>query len=278
MKTTIIKLVITTSFLLFTLVSHSQTRLDSINSMVEYIIAENRLVAVFLGTELQETPIGMLRTMGDVQYVVAISQLKLNEQGDFESDVYLRIQIGNQPAEGNILFFGANAIPLTQAGGFGGDISLAFLGTLGYQEAMGAFPTRAVISCYWDDILVEISMPTLENYGLIVCKGAHIDDAEPQIEKQGILLQDSPTLFDYAFVSPNPSRGYFELRFRTKRDADLLIQLFRANIAQQPVRTFRKNARAYQTETISVENLPSGTYILTIQDNTERQTIKIIVI
>jgi len=120
--------------------------------------------------------------------------------------------------------------------------------------------------------------------GLIAYKGACVDYAETLIfangERKEEFLQNSPTLFDYAFVSPNPSRDYFELRFRTRRDADLLIQLFRANTAQQPVRTFRRNARAYQTETevVSVQNLPPGTYVLTIQHNTDRQVLKLIIL
>jgi len=120
--------------------------------------------------------------------------------------------------------------------------------------------------------------------GLIAYKGACVDYAETQVfangERKEELLQNSPTLFDYAFVSPNPSRDYFELRFRTRRDADLLIQLFRANTAQQPVRTFRRNARANQTETetVPVQNLPPGTYVLTIQHNTDRQVLKLIIL
>jgi len=120
--------------------------------------------------------------------------------------------------------------------------------------------------------------------GLIAYKGACIDYTETKVfvngERQEEFLQDSPTLFDYAFVSPNPSRDYFELRFRTRRDADLLIQLFRANTAQQPVRTLRRNVRAYQTETetFSVQNLPPGTYILNLQTDTDRKIIKIIIL
>ncbi|MCL2417119.1 MAG: hypothetical protein FWD02_04200 [Bacteroidales bacterium] len=120
--------------------------------------------------------------------------------------------------------------------------------------------------------------------GLIAYKGACIDYTETKIlvnsERQGELLPTSPALFDYAFVSPNPSTDYFELRLRTRRNATLLIQLFPANTIHQPVRTIRRNASAYRTltETVSVQNLPAGTYILTIQSDTDRKVIRIVVI
>ena len=152
-------------FLFSALVSHSQTKLDSINSMIEEMIAEHRLVSVLLGIESLEMPIGIVRTIGNVQYAMAVSQVRLNSQhGGFESDVYLRIQIGGQPAGRDVIFFGASGIPLTQAGGFAGDISLALLapytfnlgqdvsitllGALGNEGAVGTSPTRATINCY----------------------------------------------------------------------------------------------------------------------------------
>ncbi|MCL2417123.1 MAG: hypothetical protein FWD02_04220 [Bacteroidales bacterium] len=160
----IIKTIFIVFFLLSTLVSQSQAKLDSINSMIEGILAENRLIAVMLGIESIEMPIATVRTIGNVQYVMAVSQVRLNSRGDFESDVYLRIQIGGQEPGSDVIFFGASGIPLTQAGGFAGDISLALLapytfnlgqdvsitllGGLGHEGAVGTSPTRATVNCY----------------------------------------------------------------------------------------------------------------------------------
>jgi len=167
----IVKTLFILIFLFLALTSHSQSigsavqaRLDSINSMVEEIIAENRLLAVMLGIESLETPIGTSQIIGNVRYVMAISQVRLNEHGDFVCDVYLRIQIGGQPPGRDVIFFGAGGVPLTQAGGFAGEVTLALLapftfnlgqdievtllGALGAEGAVGTSPTRAVVNCY----------------------------------------------------------------------------------------------------------------------------------
>ena len=87
-------------------VLQGQTKLDSINSMMEEMLTSNRLVTALTGLEMIECPVGVIRTSQNVNYAVAISQIKLTKTGSYVCDVYLRIEIGNQPPEKRFIFFG----------------------------------------------------------------------------------------------------------------------------------------------------------------------------
>lgn len=159
----ITKTFFTVFFLLFTLASHGQTRLDSINAMIEDMLTSHRLITVLTGIESIQPPIGIARTSNNINYAVAISQVRLTNDDTYVSDIFLRVQIGGQPPGRDVIFFGASGVPLTQAGGLHGDISLALLapftfdlgrdisitllGALGYDGSVGFSPTKATVNC-----------------------------------------------------------------------------------------------------------------------------------
>ena len=98
-------------------------------------------------------------------------------------------------------------------------------------------------------------------------------------EREFALQNKSPSLFDYIVVSPNPTSDIFELAFKVRNNASLLMRLFKPG-SQYPIRTIRKDVRAHliYKETFSVQGYAKGTYILTVQSDAEMKVFKIIVI
>jgi hypothetical protein len=158
----IIKLSFIVISLCFSLALKGQSKLDSVNSMFENIKENNLLISVLTGLEAIECPVGILRTISNVEYIMAISEARLNQQGIYECDIYLRIQMGNRPTGKDVIFFGAGGVPLSNSGGIKGDVSLALLApyTFDFSQdiwltllgaidggTVGVSPTRAVINC-----------------------------------------------------------------------------------------------------------------------------------
>jgi hypothetical protein len=76
-------------------------------------------------------------------------------------------------------------------------------------------------------------------------------------------------------VFPNPSNGIFNINLDAKSTE--VVNLTVNNIVGQTVLTKRVTASGKTTETISLANFDKGIYFLTIDNNNEKQTVKLIV-
>ena len=76
-------------------------------------------------------------------------------------------------------------------------------------------------------------------------------------------------------VFPNPSNGIFNINLDAKSTE--VVNLTVNNIVGQTVLTKRVTASGKTTETISLANFDKGVYFLTIDNNNEKQTVKLIV-
>ncbi len=85
-------------------------------------------------SDLVELPVGIKKTINNVQYILGISSAKFTPEYT-ELTAFMRILLPQQDAEGNQkqLFFGANNVRLSHAGGLQGETNLVLLGNVPFR-------------------------------------------------------------------------------------------------------------------------------------------------
>ena len=136
---------------------------DSIENAIAGIEQAGRLVEAFIPGMGKMLPIGIQRTIGNVRYTVAISEIRSVGLGPDVATMFLRIYLPDQPAGRNKIYFAASGIELSREGGLQGDVKLALIAPftfsigndidvtlLGAMEYGAIMPgsTSVTVNCY----------------------------------------------------------------------------------------------------------------------------------
>lgn len=92
----------------------------------------NRYVDMLSPSDLQELPIGISKSIGNIKYTVAFTKAKVNGQYA-ELSAFARIELPQRNPQTNepvVLFFGAEGVKFSFQGGLVGDAELALLGNI----------------------------------------------------------------------------------------------------------------------------------------------------
>jgi len=110
-----------------TLPAQQRFSIDSIESTISRIEQAGQLVEAFIPGMGTMLPIGMQRTIGNVRYTVAVSEIRHGGLGRDNATLFLRIYLPDQPAGRNKIYFAASGIELSREGGLLGDVQLALI-------------------------------------------------------------------------------------------------------------------------------------------------------
>jgi len=150
-------------FLPLTLPAQQRFSIDSIESTISRIEQAGQLVEAFIPGMGTMLPVGMQRTIGNVRYTVAVSEIRHGGLGRDNATLFMRIYLPEQPPGQNKIYFAASGIELSREGGLQGDVKLALIAPftfsigqdidvmlLGAMEYGAIMPgsTSVTVNCY----------------------------------------------------------------------------------------------------------------------------------